>query len=70
MSNDFLPHSNLTDEELLSRVYLSNDVSPIMLELATRLQHALDELRTPKQDINTLLSKYGSEPINGDEAGG
>lgn len=47
MTTNFLPLSTLTDEELLGRVYISNPVDPMILELAARLQHALDELHKP-----------------------
>lgn len=68
--SDFIPLSNLTDDELLGRVYISSDVSPLALELATRLAHALDELRKPKANINDILNRYGRSEPDGTNSGG
>lgn len=66
--NDFLPLANQTDEELLKTVYLTKNVDTLTLELATRLQHALDELRKPPRHIEDILSRYGREaPTDGDD---
>lgn len=50
MTNDLLPLSSLTDEELLALAYNSRnkDTTALTVELATRLEHALDELRKPR----------------------
>jgi hypothetical protein len=41
---NYLLLSALTDEELLSNVYSNKDATQMEVELAARLQHALDEL--------------------------
>lgn len=44
------PYAHLSDEELLSRVYMDRELmSAIAIELAIRLEHALDELARPSE---------------------
>lgn len=49
ITEHILPLSNMSDEELLSYLYTTNQntKTQMELELATRLEHALDELRKP-----------------------
>lgn len=58
--NDLLPLSNLTDEELLTRVYLCKEPTPLATELAARLQHALDEL-AKKTDLYEMVMRHGKD---------
>ncbi len=48
--SELLPLSTLTDEELLRLAYNTKtpDTTALTLELALRLEHALDELRKPR----------------------
>ena len=68
MSNEILPFSHLTDEELLKRVYLSTLSTPLVLELAARLQHALDELYKKRITLEDVLGKNDKEVPDGNEA--
>jgi hypothetical protein len=46
MNNNLTPFSSLTDEEILSRVFMVKErLSTLEIELAIRLEHALDQLR-------------------------
>jgi hypothetical protein len=45
VGGDSLPYAGLSDEELLAKVYSDGDLKSAMeLELAARLDHALQEL--------------------------
>lgn len=47
----------LSDEELLTRCYMSKVLmTPMEQELASRLEHALDELRTTPSGISDILT--------------
>lgn len=59
---DFIPLASQTDEELLRTVYFRKNVDPITLELATRLQHTLDELRKPPRNPYDFGPKDGTDP--------
>lgn len=50
---------DLSDEELLKRVYLDNQATPMEMELALRLEHALDEMASPPPSLEVLLCKHG-----------
>lgn len=57
LPGDVIPFSHLTDEDLLRRVYAEKEtLSALAIELAARLEHALDELH-PNDDIETVLRK-------------
>lgn len=68
--NDLLPFSHLTDTELLGRVYLSADMPALVLELAARLQHALDELSGGTPDLEAVLARHERDPACGNDTGG
>lgn len=68
--NDLLPFSHLTDTELLGRVYLSPDMPALVLELAARLQHALDELSDNPPDLEAVLARHERGTLDGDDTGG
>lgn len=50
---------DLTDEELLKRVYLNLDASIMEVELARRLEHALDELAAKPVELEQILRQRG-----------
>lgn len=56
--NELLPYANLTDTELLGLVYISDDMPALVLELAARLQHALDELSAGQPDLEGILARH------------
>lgn len=60
MTNDFIALSHLTDTELLQRVYMGKSnpaITPLALELATRLEHALNELAKPPLSVEDAVQK-------------
>lgn len=58
MELNLVPLSVLTDEELLSRVYVDREQhSDVVIELVTRLEHALDELSRPVRSVDTLMKE-------------
>lgn len=58
MNNDITPYSGLTDEELLMRVYTSKPMlSTLELELAARLEHALDELEEKRAGVGDVVTR-------------
>jgi len=70
--NDLLPFSHLTDTELLARVYITSELPALVLELAARLQHALDELRG-RPNLEALLARHDMDfagPVEADRGGG
>lgn len=54
--------SSLTDEELLKHVYLKVNPSFTEVELARRLEHALDELASKPVSIEQVLQQHGANP--------
>lgn len=57
MNNEMTPFSSLTDEELLLRVYTSKPMlSALELELAARLEHALDQLADQSAGIGDVVT--------------
>ena len=68
MTTNFLPLSALTDEELLGRVYITNTTDPMVLELAARLQHALDEMRKPRVSLDAVIASVSTEGAYGSDA--
>lgn len=67
--NELLPYSNLTDEELLRAVYVKQPpCSDLELELAARLEAALDELSRPVRTLEDVLRSV--EAAHGVGAGG
>jgi hypothetical protein len=66
--NDLLPYANLTDAELLSRVYISAGMPALVLELAARLQHALDELSGGTPDLEDVLARHDKGALDGEDS--
>lgn len=57
--NDITPYSSLTDEELLMRVYTSKHLlSALDIELALRLEQALDALAAHPRGIGDMLTRH------------
>lgn len=57
MNANPLPLSSLSDEELLQHCYLLRPgISALEQELATRLEHLLDELRDGPSGIGDVLT--------------
>lgn len=57
--NDITPYSSLTDEELLLRVYTSKHLmSALDIELAMRLEQALDALADRPQGVGDMLTRH------------
>lgn len=48
---------DLTDEELLKQVYLNFQASAMEVELARRLEHALDELAAKPVRLEQILKQ-------------
>jgi hypothetical protein len=44
MDNNTARYSHLTDDELLTEVYVNNDVTDMELELSHRLERAVDRI--------------------------
>lgn len=57
--NDITPFSSLTDEELLLRVYTNKHLlSALDIELAVRLEQALDALAERPRGIGDMLTRH------------
>lgn len=57
--NDITPFSSLTDEELLLRVYTSKHLMTALdIELAMRLEQALDALADRPRAIGDMLTRH------------
>lgn len=50
---------HLTDEELLTRVYMNTDSTSMEVELARRLEHALDEMASRPVSLEQILRERG-----------
>lgn len=55
---------SLTDEELLARISLADDVPDLVVDLAYRLSRALDEVRA----LEESTSAAEAEPADGQHA--
>lgn len=52
-------YAALSDEELLKDVYFSKPVrTPLELELATRLEHALDQLQPTTKTLEQVVNEH------------
>lgn len=51
--------TDLTDEELLRMVYLDMQATPMEVELARRLEHALDELAAKPVSLEAIYQQRG-----------
>lgn len=50
---------HLTDEELLTRVYMNTNSTSMEVELARRLEHALDEMASRPVSLEQILRERG-----------
>lgn len=58
--NQLPTYDHLTDEELLKEVYMADTVTTLEMELAKRLEHALDEMAKPPADVQQYVEgRYG-----------
>jgi hypothetical protein len=58
VGGDSLPYATLSDEELLAKVYIDKDLRTAMeLELAARLDHALQQLEQPPLGWGDVITR-------------
>lgn len=66
--NNKAPHhlalTSLSDEELLKRVFLDRNATPMEMEMAVRLEHALDELAAKPLSMDEVLRRWEANGTN------
>ena len=63
-SMQYTEYSYLTDDELISKVENKNDATSLEVELASRLQAALDDIEEAEEvieSLNTICEEAGIE---------